>query len=142
METVSYPPRRIIKPEWKKDWKWWFGNVDDPLPPQGYLPTRPMWWRKTCWFFRNFMHNYKHYVKGCGDQHRIVKGDYPYEKWNPYGTENHLTVTAEDGKVHIFYSKRLLTILGTKWEYYKGCGPKGDYGMAFRRYKSTNAGDM
>lgn len=45
-----------------------FGNIDEPAPPAWYLPTRPQWWRVLCWYARNPLHNFTHYMVGLTGQ--------------------------------------------------------------------------
>jgi len=145
MLEVTYEPRHYIDPKLKKNKLWWFGNIDDPRPPDGYLRGKPEWFRIMCWYIRNPMHNYNHYVKGVGDKNRTVRGDYPYEKWNPNGEYNRLiTIVHEDGRELPFESHRPYKhwLFRKNWERYEGWGPKGDYGRASRKSKATNAGDM
>ncbi len=41
---------------------WWFGNLDDPTPPDSYRPEDRH--RKIKWRLRNPLHNFMFYVVG------------------------------------------------------------------------------
>lgn len=60
---------------------WWFGNVDDPLPPDWYRPGKSL--RRTTWFVRNPMHNLMFYTVGIADKDSARSGYYPETIFNP-----------------------------------------------------------
>ena len=45
---------------------WWFGNIDDPVPPAWYRPNAKH--RVFLWHLRNPFHNFDHYVIGIADK--------------------------------------------------------------------------
>jgi hypothetical protein len=45
---------------------WWFGNIDDPIPPAWYRPGSQH--RDFLWHLRNPFHNFDHYVIGIADK--------------------------------------------------------------------------
>ena len=49
---------------------WWFGNIDDPVPPAWYRPGSQE--RDFLWHLRNPFHNFDHYVIGIADK-RFVR---------------------------------------------------------------------
>lgn len=65
---------------------WWFGNADDPVPPDWYRPNQKG--RNTLWQLRNPLHNFTFYVIGVHDRDFIRVGKEPdavfskKEKWN------------------------------------------------------------
>lgn len=62
------------KPQTQRTFKWyekinpifWFGNADDPEPPEDYRPQDKL--RKLKWYFRNPAHNFTFYVIGVSDK--------------------------------------------------------------------------
>ncbi len=54
---------------------WWFGNADDPEPPEWYRPKSPF--RCTQWQLRNPCHNLTFYVIGVKDSDFVRWGDDP-----------------------------------------------------------------
>lgn len=69
------------KISWKKKINplWWFGNIDDPNPPDDKWVGEAQWYRKLRWFLRNPFHNFTFYVIGLAD--RMYLKDC-YEVWN------------------------------------------------------------
>ncbi len=65
----------------KRHPKFWFGNLDDPVPPPDYRPNDPHRVRK--WYYRNSMHNFDFYVIGLADKTFRRSGRYPGEVFNP-----------------------------------------------------------
>jgi len=65
---------------------WWFGNADDPEPPEKYRPGKPL--RKFFWYCRNPFHNFDHYVIGISDKPFTRIGPYPNRMQNPNGGWN------------------------------------------------------
>ena len=55
--------------------KFWFGNLDDPMPPPDYRPDDKHRVRK--WYYRNSMHNFDFYVIGLADKTFRRSGRYP-----------------------------------------------------------------
>lgn len=66
----------------------WFGNLDDPNPPNDYRPNDSAWKRKVWWYFRNPLHNLCFYVLGIADKPFISIGKYPNTVFNPNGGWN------------------------------------------------------
>ena len=64
----------------------WFGNLDDPLPPKDYRPHDPH--RVGRWYLRNPLHNFDHYVIGISDKEFVRTGRYPGEVFKPGGGWN------------------------------------------------------
>jgi hypothetical protein len=62
---------------------WWFGNVDDPIPPDWYRPGEKN--RNFLWYFRNPLTNFSNYVIGVGDKDTVRSGFYPDRTSNPHG---------------------------------------------------------
>src|ERR1700722_709917 len=70
--------------KWKP--KFWFGNQDDPLPPNDYRPDDKH--RDSKWYYRNPTHNLNFYVIGLSDKTFRRAGRYPAEVFNPKGGWN------------------------------------------------------
>jgi hypothetical protein len=66
--------------------KFWFGNLDDPLPPADYRPDDRH--RVGKWYFRNPTHNLFFYVIGISDKTFHRAGRHPGEVFNPHGGWN------------------------------------------------------
>jgi hypothetical protein len=64
----------------------WFGNMDDPVPPDWYRPKNRM--RNTLWKFRNPLHNFFFYVVGIADKEFEIVGRFPGKIGNPNGGWN------------------------------------------------------
>ena len=68
-QTVVVAPRpdlpKIHFPD-KINPVWWFGNIDDPVPPAWYRPDSRH--RDFLWHLRNPFHNFDHYVIGIADK--------------------------------------------------------------------------
>lgn len=62
---------------------WWFGNIDDPVPPAWYRPHSKH--RTFLWHLRNPFHNFDHYVIGIADKKFKRSGRWPKRNSNPNG---------------------------------------------------------
>ena len=60
--------RPVLKPKFlqKVNPVWWFGNIDDPEPPEDYRPQDKH--RTGKWYCRNSLHNFTFYVVGVADK--------------------------------------------------------------------------
>jgi hypothetical protein len=65
---------------------WWFGNSDEPVPPDWFKPDEKA--RAWKWFWRNPFHNFTHYVIGVADKKYVRSGRYPDRISNPNGGWN------------------------------------------------------
>jgi hypothetical protein len=74
-----------------KKWNpvWWFGNADDPEPPEWYKPDDPSRGRK--WLMRNPLHNFTFYVIGVADKPFDRVGRHPEDVFNSEGGWNFAT---------------------------------------------------
>lgn len=59
----------------------WFGNVDDPEPPDWFLPNDSH--RSNRWQRRNPCHNWDFYVMGIADKPFVRRGRFPTAVFNP-----------------------------------------------------------
>lgn len=64
----------------------WFGNADDPDPPESYKPADPN--RRRKWYWRNSCHNFTFYVMGISDKEFVRSGRVPHKVFNPEGGWN------------------------------------------------------
>ena len=62
---------------------WWFGNIDEPMPPDWYRPGETD--RDFLWHLRNPLTNFSNYVIGVADKDTVRSGFYPDRTSNPYG---------------------------------------------------------
>lgn len=102
----------------------WFGNIDDPNPPDWYLPgnslRRPMWLH-----VRNPAHNFMFYVIGVADKDVARSGRYPEVVFNPYGGWNNC-VTAK-GRMRL----PILSYQRGWFYFYFGWRERGNFGIKF-----------
>lgn len=99
----------------------WFGNEDDPDPPEWYRPGDPK--RRRKWYFRNPSHNFTFYVMGIADKEFDQTGLHPGEVFNPHGGWN-WTVCR--------YKCRRLPLLSYQrggFQFYFGWRERGNFGM-------------
>lgn len=87
--SVEVRPRKKL-PEistWNKfNPVWWFGNIDDPVPPAWFRPDEKR--RVFKWHLRNPFHNFTFYVIGIADKPHVRSGRYPKKVGNPNGGWN------------------------------------------------------
>jgi hypothetical protein len=65
---------------------WWFGNADDPVPPEWYRAGKSC--RNFMWHMRNPFHNFDFYVIGIADKSSTRLGPFPRQLSNPNGGWN------------------------------------------------------
>jgi hypothetical protein len=65
---------------------WWFGNADEPLPPEWYRLDEKL--RVLKWRLRNPLHNFTHYVIGVEDKTFSRSGKFPERNSDPRGGWN------------------------------------------------------
>jgi hypothetical protein len=84
---TNAPRERLHVSTWQKlNPIWWFGNADDPVPPDDYRPGKSG--RNFTWHLRNPGHNFTFYVLGIADKPFTRKGAFPGEISNPKGGWN------------------------------------------------------
>ena len=106
--------------------KFWFGNLDDPVPPPDYRPNDPHRVRK--WYYRNPTHNFTFYVIGIADKTFRRSGKYPGEVFNPKGGWNWAVCKYKWVRLpFISYQKR-------SFKFYLGWRERGNFGakLTFR----------
>jgi hypothetical protein len=75
-----------IRLEQKLNPKFWFGNLDEPVPPDDYRPDDKR--RVSKWYWRNPTHNLTFYVIGLTDKTFRRWGKYPDRISGPRGGWN------------------------------------------------------
>ena len=72
---------------WKKiNPCWWFGNDDEPIPPDWYRPgwfIPDHWLRRWLWLARNPAHNFFRYVVGVADRPFVYVARFPDRVFAP-----------------------------------------------------------
>jgi hypothetical protein len=102
---------------------WWFGNADNPDPPEDYLPDKKF--RRLKWRFRNSFHNFTFYVIGIADKTFVRSGRYPQHVFNPHGGWNIAVCKYK------LVPLPFLAYRGGKWDAYFGWRNRGNFGVKF-----------
>jgi hypothetical protein len=103
---------------------WWFGNRDEPTPPDWYHPNCKL--RTLLWYVRNPMKNFTWYVVGIADKTTIRSGKYPRRITKPEGGWNFAVSSCKWIRLPFisYCHKSFVTYIG--WR------ERGNFGMAFR----------
>lgn len=111
---------------------WWFGNVDDPVPPDWYRPGSPN--RRWLWQLRNPLHNFTFYVIGIADKPFTRTGRFPNAVFAPEGGWNWAVAR------HQCVRLPFLSYHGERWRFYLGWRERGNFGgkVNFGRLKTTD----
>ena len=80
--SVCHHPSVHIAPGMKWKPTFWWGNLDDPIPPEWYRPGDPR--REKKWYYRNPLHNFDFYVMGIADREFVRVGRFPKDVFNPF----------------------------------------------------------
>ena len=104
---------------------WWAKNLEDPKPPDWYLPKGKL--RKFRWFLRNPFHNFDYYVIGVADKTMVRSGKHPQDVGNPNGGWNYAVTKYKRLRLPF------LSFQGRKIEGYIGWGTGGNFGIALRK---------
>ena len=99
---------------------WWFGNVDDPEPPDWYRPGSAN--RRWLWQLRNPLHNFTFYVFGIADKPFTRTGKFPDAVFAPDGGWN-WAVTK-----HKWVRLPFISFNGERWRFYLGWRERGNFG--------------
>jgi hypothetical protein len=103
---------------------WWFGNREEPTPPDWYCPSNAL--RTPMWYLRNPMKNFTWYVIGIADKKTVRSGKYPELITKPKGGWNFAMSSYK--WIHLPYISYSYKSFVT----YFGWRERGDFGMAFR----------
>lgn len=101
----------------------WFGNLDDPVPPDWYRSENRM--RKVLWNFRNPLHNFFFYVIGIADKEFEIVGRVPGRISNPEGGWNWTVCKYKWLRLPFVSYKR------GGFNFYLGWRNRGNFGMKF-----------
>ena len=85
-KAIKNEPKVTVRTIQKWNPIWWFGNVDDPEPPEWYKPDDPS--RRRKWLMRNPLHNFTFYVIGVADKPFERVGRHPKDVFNQEGGWN------------------------------------------------------
>ena len=86
IKVTPGPDRPLIRTREKFNPLWWFGNADEPDPPESYRPHDK--YRRLKWHLRNPFHNFTFYVIGLADKSFVRSGRYPEVNFAPRGGWN------------------------------------------------------
>jgi len=100
---------------------WWFGNADEPAPPDWYRPGKRA--RTLMWHLRNSCHNFTWYVIGIADKPFIRVGKYPARVSNPNGGWNWAVCEYKQLRLPFVDYDR------GRFEFYCGWRNAGNFGM-------------
>jgi hypothetical protein len=107
---------------------WWFGNSDEPTPPDWYRPAKSC--RNVYWHLRNPCHNFNCYVIGISDKAFTRVGKFPNNTFAPDGGWNSAVCRYKHLRLpFISYSRG-------RFQCYFGWRTMGDFGIALRRIGS------
>lgn len=118
--TATVIGRTRIQLRYKLNPLWWFGNDEEPLPPDDLYAGHPQWLRVLRWYLRNPLQNFGKYVAGVYDRNYTVTGDAPViaTTWlDVYGsTRTGFKVSWIGWRPFVSYTgKRVLWYAGTQW---------------------------
>jgi len=106
---------------------WWFGNADEPTPPDWYRPNEKL---RTCeWHFRNPLHNFTFYVIGIADKDFDCVGKYPKEVFNPNDGWNRTVCRYKCLRLPFVSYKK------GRFQFYCGWRDRGNFGFKLRCHK-------
>jgi hypothetical protein len=101
----------------------WFGNVDDPVPPSDYLPKDHN--RVKKWYVRNSAHNLTFYIFGIADKNFHRSGKYPDQVFNPHGGWNWTVCKYKTMRLPFLSYQR------HSFAFYLGWRERGNFGVKF-----------
>lgn len=116
-------PRHTGKIHWydKINPVWWFGNIDDPIPPDEYRPRSKC--RKLTFALRNPFHNFTFYVIGIADRRFVKYGKYTEDVFDPHEGWN--VVASRCGPFWLPF----ISYKRDHFKFYIGWRPNGNFGM-------------
>lgn len=112
---------------------WWFGNLDDPMPPDWYRPGSGC--RNVLWQLRNPLHNFTFYVIGIADKPFTRTGKFPDAVFAPDGGWNWAVAK------HKWVRLPFVSYNGERWRFYLGWRERGNFGgkVNFGKLKTTDS---
>ena len=100
---------------------WWFGNIDDPVPPAWYRPDSHH--RDFLWHLRNPFHNFDHYVIGIADK-KFVRYS-KYAEGNP-NRSSHWDFAVARRKLAVL---PFISCHRDRFNFYFGWRERGNFGI-------------
>jgi len=109
----------------------WFGNLDDPEPPEWYRRDDPA--RTGKWYRRNVLHNFTFYVIGIADREFEHTGRFPGQIFHPKRGWNWTVCRA--GWLRL----PLISYKGRRVVFYIGWRERGNFGLKLNFRTKTKA---
>jgi hypothetical protein len=100
---------------------WWFGNVDDSVPPAWYRPDSKN--RTFLWHLRNPFHNFDFYVIGIADKKFVRTSRQPEKVSNP---NTHWNFAVARRKLALL---PFLSYHRSRFNFYFGWRERGNFGI-------------
>jgi hypothetical protein len=100
---------------------WWYGNLDDPNPPDWFRPGEKN--RVAKWRGRNPFHNFTFYVIGIADKHHFRSGRFPRSIRDPVDGGWNFSATR-----YKFIWLPFFAYNRGKFDFYFGWRPGGNFG--------------
>jgi hypothetical protein len=119
-------------PKWNP--LWWFGNADDPEPPDWYRPGSRC--RNELWQLRNPLHNFTFYVIGVADKDLTRTGKFPGAVFAPEGGWNWASAK------HKWLRLPFVSFNGERWRFYLGWRERGNFGGKINFGKLPSSRDL
>ena len=110
---------------------WWFGNLDEPRPPDWYRPNGAA--RDFTWYLRNPFSNFGNYVIGVADKRTVRCGFYPDRNGNPNGGWNFAVTRRRIVFLPFLDYKR------GRFEFYFGWRERGNFGAKLNFWQKLPA---
>jgi hypothetical protein len=104
---------------------WWFGNADDPQPPDWYRPGSRG--RATLWQLRNPLHNFTFYVIGVADEDFLRYGSEPGDVFSRDGGWNWAVI--QRGWLRLPF----VSYQGRRVQFYALWRERGNFGLKLNR---------
>ncbi len=116
--ATNAPPAQRHFQKWNP--VWWFGNVDDPEPPEWYRPGSRG--RRPLWQLRNPLHNFTFYVIGIADKPFTRSGKFPDSVFAPDGGWNRAVARYKCVRLPF------ISFSGNCCQFYFGWRERGNFG--------------
>jgi hypothetical protein len=131
-EILHNEPKVTVSTSQKWNPARWFGNADDPEPPEWYKPDDPARQRK--WLLRNPLHNFTFYVIGAADKPFERVGRHPRDVFNPEGGWNFATAR------HRYWRFPFVSYTRGRFAMYWGWRERGNFGvkLTFKRHAAPS----
>ena len=111
---------------------WWFGNADDPTPPDWYRPQARG--RGVLWQARNPLHNFTFYVIGVADKDFLRYGSEPEAVFSRDGGWNWAIIQ------HSWCRLPFVSYQGEHLQFYALWRERGNFGLKLNRREQKQDG--